>query len=205
MLKTKDSHQPRKSFWKWVEVRATNPETVSTMAEIELYLAGVKGMWAWLFYVYSCREGPRWCEDEFEIFRTSYLKKLQARYDLTKTYKFESETKKDENYYRERYALYDLKSTDPVSRPVIMVNVTNLLNYMKKIQPHFEEHVTPEQYAQCQKHLKDTEKAFESWMREARRRVIPSVVDMRRMEETGRRPHKSNMETLLDRLYTYII
>ena len=200
MFETSDSHQPLPGLWDCTEVQATDPSTVSTMSEIKLYLSCVASMWVWLFYLYQCRDGETWCADRFTTLRTSYIDKLPAQQELTKTYACDPPTQ----YYRSRYALYDLQSTLSVSRPVILMNVTNLLNYMSQCQPHFQQHLTPDQYSQCQRHLASTKSAFESWMTLARPHVIPPVASLRRSEETGRRPHTAPVGSNLPRRVHYI-
>ena len=62
MFKTSDSQRPV-DFWNWTEVTADKPETAHVLAEIDLYLAGVRAIYTWLRYVYQCvgpEGGPLW-------------------------------------------------------------------------------------------------------------------------------------------------
>ena len=125
----------------------------------------------------------------------------REQHDLTKTYASDP----SRHYYRSRYALYDLQSTLSVSRPVILMNVTNLLNCMRACQPLVEQHLTTQQQrTQCQSHLTSTEEAFESWMRMARPHVISSLDSLCRTEETGRRPHTAPVDSNLAHRVYYI-
>ena len=174
---------------------------MSTMSEIELYLSGVARMWTWLFYLYQCRGDELWCADKFTSLRTSCIDKLPTQHDLTKTYASDP----SRHYYRSRYALYDLQSALSVSRPVVLMNVTNLLKCMRACQPLVEQHLTTQQQrTQCQSHLTSTEEAFESWMRMARPHVIPSLDSLCRTEETGRRPHTAPVDSNLPHRVYYI-
>jgi hypothetical protein len=64
-------------------------------------------------------------------------------------------------YYRNRYVEYSSSSTDRISRPVMLVNVTNLLNFMNKWHDRFRE-ALPEHYRpQYDRLYAETVEAFE--------------------------------------------
>jgi hypothetical protein len=168
----------------WTPVEGTNPETVSVLSEIDLYLAGYNSMFRWIFCISKCRDPQKiWNHEEFTVLRVDCIDKLPIGMGLKQIRLTDPVTRS----YRTVYATYDSRSLYSVNRPAVLVTVTNLLHSMRALRTSVDLTLTTEQCAQVEAHYNATKTAFDVWMTVARPHVIPVIHSLRESEETGRR------------------
>ena len=185
MFKTSNSHWPV-AYWAMTEVKEEQPETVSVMAEIDLYLAGVARMWTWLFYVYQCmgpQDGqlsPLWQRHvgRFTNLRTSWINNLPDAYKLKQNIG-------STRYYRTYYVS---GSALPEGRPVVLTNVDGLLHCMRACEAELQKDPDLDALMKStsRQNLQDAELIFGQWMQTARPHFIPSQDELQRRQEEGR-------------------
>ncbi len=194
MLKTYDSRPrgPRHPNAQ-TKVESTDPASVSILREIKLFLLGRDIFWKWSRIIEESGVSDLY-PDNFKSLQ-SLIHRTPSEFDLKDQTYFSNPIT---YYYRTRYAEYSSSSTDRISRPVMLVSVTNLLNFMRKWHDRFQQ-AMPEHYRPEYDRLYDlTVSAFEDWTAVARPLTIASLYQQRQTEQSGRVPRKPRpVSTLL--------
>jgi hypothetical protein len=183
MLTTYNSH-PRRGPGHpdaQTKVQDTDPASVSILREINLFLLGRNIVWKWCRSIEASGVSDLYAY-KFKTLQ-SLIQKTPSEYDLRDQEYFSNPIT---YYYRNGYVEYSSSSTDRISRPVMLVNVTNLLNFMNQWHDRFRE-ALPEHYRPAYDRLyAETVEAFEAWIAVARPPTIPSVSELRQTQERGR-------------------
>ena len=136
MMKTRDSWPPRRDCNRQItKVQTSDPVSVSTMAEINLFLTGKARFLDWFHFMES-NTYPDAYVGEIKSLR-SLMYTLPSQYDLLWSRGMFPIT----YYYKSTYTSGSSSSHDRNSRPVILMNLTEMLEFMCTWKRRFKEAV----------------------------------------------------------------
>jgi hypothetical protein len=199
MMKTSDSH-PRHNpddHPKMIKVQESDPVSVSTMNEIDLYLKGYEQWEDWWDLMYQNTPDGE-CSHEQNILFPLFAK-LPSEYELLLV-------RRDEmwnvtgRFYMHEYTIASSSDKDTCSRSVILINVRALLDFMRIWKEQLKEELSEEHWSKYEMLYESTVSKFHDWMDVAAPRVKP-LSTLRDREQSGRVTHRSRrLLTLLAHL-----
>lgn len=191
-MKTSDSWPPhRYSDSETTMVQASDPVSVSTMHEIELFNICEDRLKDWFYFMNHSIHQDVYVDERNSIIRL--IHRLPPEGDLL----IERPTSPITYYYRSEYTKFP--STDRLSRSVIFMNLTEFHGVMGTWNRRFKEAILEEKIPEYERLYGLTLSVFYAWMEVARPRIRrPPFSAFRAREQEGRASQTSRrLMTLL--------
>ena len=174
-------------------VRDDDPVTVSTLAEINLYVTGFRNMSNWINFVEANMPPNRYPTEVRELQQLMY--KLPSEYDLLeRTYPWNPDTP-IRWYYVSQYTSTPTQTnretyiwTDRFTRKVIFIKVAALVSFMRLKKKRFLQALPEGMYTQYSNLYALAESTFEAWIDQARPHCGFSQAALRQRQEGRRGP-----------------